>query len=555
MIDSWGLRRRLGFSFILLGGLVASGLLLGLIGLSRLGAARHVVVDRLAPARAASDSYLQLALDQETGVRGYLLTRQPDFLTPYRRAQVQLPDAATATRDSLVGQPRLVSSFSREQDALRVWQGQYARPAVSAVAAGRPGAAPSAERGKQAFDALRASATTFSRLIDDELTRASDRLRTLTQLLLALGVSAVLLFIVVGAVTWRQLRRSILEPLEQLRSDARAVASGDLQHELQSGGPTEVRVLAADVETMRRRVVDEYAAATAAREDAERQRRLIADQATELRRSNADLEQFAYVASHDLQEPLRKVASFCQLLARRYSGQLDERADTYIGFAVDGARRMQLLIDDLLAFSRVGRADRPLQVVALDDCLRRAREDLSGRLRDSGATVVSDPLPTLIGDPGLLTQLFANLIGNAVKFRGEAPPIIRFRASRTAQGWDLSCTDNGIGIAPEHAERVFALFQRLHARDEYEGTGIGLSLCRRIVEFHGGRLWVDTGPRTGCEAGSLEVESLEVRSLEVESLEVRRGDAAGGTTLRWTLPDRRAAEQLPPADAAASPAA
>ena len=222
------------------------------------------------------------------------------------------------------------------------------------------------------------------------------------------------------------------------------------------------------------------------------------EQTRDLERSNAELEQFAYVASHDLQEPLRKVASFCQLLEQRYRGQLDERADQYIDFAVDGAKRMQQLINDLLAFSRVGRSGNELQPVALDEIARRALADLDAVRVDARATVDVGDLPTVLGEPSLLTVLFQNLIGNAIKFRSEQPPEVRLTAERDGDGWLITCSDNGIGIDPEYAERVFVIFQRLHAKDEYAGTGIGLAMCRKIVEHHGGRIWLDpeAGPGT-----------------------------------------------------------
>jgi signal transduction histidine kinase/CHASE3 domain sensor protein len=225
----------------------------------------------------------------------------------------------------------------------------------------------------------------------------------------------------------------------------------------------------------------------------------------ELARSNADLEQFAYVASHDLQEPLRAVVSYLQLLERRYGGQLDERAEKYIGYAVDGGRRMQTLISDLLTYSRVGRRDIALAPVEMDTVVDRALASLQVALEESGAVVTRDPLPMVVADATQMTQLLQNLVGNAVKFRGEAPPRIHISAQRQ-QGsgadvqhgaWLFSVRDNGIGIAPEYRERVFVLFQRLHGRDEYSGTGIGLAVCKRIVERHGGTLWVDDTPGGG----------------------------------------------------------
>jgi signal transduction histidine kinase len=238
--------------------------------------------------------------------------------------------------------------------------------------------------------------------------------------------------------------------------------------------------------------------------------RALEERARELARSNADLEQFAYVASHDLQEPLRAVVSYLQLLERRYGGKLDERAEKYIGYAVDGGRRMQTLITDLLTYSRVGRRDIAMEPVELDPLLDRVLAGLRLAIEESGAVVVREPLPTIVADASQMTQLFQNLIGNAIKFRAEAPPRIEITATRqeaaetgqqptgTHQGaWLFAVRDNGIGIAPEYRERVFVLFQRLHGRDEYPGTGIGLAVCKRIVERRGGTLRVDDTPGGG----------------------------------------------------------
>jgi light-regulated signal transduction histidine kinase (bacteriophytochrome) len=222
-------------------------------------------------------------------------------------------------------------------------------------------------------------------------------------------------------------------------------------------------------------------------------------QALELNRSNAELEQFAYVASHDLQEPLRKIASFCQALERRYHGQLDERADQYIEFAVDGAKRMQVLINDLLAFSRVGRSGHTLELVDLNEVLAQVRTSLSRTLNESDASIDARALPTVRGERALLVSLLQNLISNAVKFRGAQPPIVRLEAQRQGDEWRFSVTDNGIGVEAEYAERIFVIFQRLHSKEAYAGTGIGLAMCRKIVEYHGGRMWLEPGHSPGAQ--------------------------------------------------------
>lgn len=220
--------------------------------------------------------------------------------------------------------------------------------------------------------------------------------------------------------------------------------------------------------------------------------------AADLARSNQELEQFAYVASHDLQEPLRMVASYTQLLARRYGGKLDQEADEFIGFAVDGARRMQELINDLLTYSRVGSRALELQSVDTDRTVTQVVNDLGGAIEDSGASVTWDPLPTIYGDPTQLQQLFQNLIANGIKFgRAGIPTVVHISARREGSDWVFAVNDNGIGIEPQYLDRIFVLFQRLHTRSEYPGTGIGLAICKKIVERHGGSITVDSKPGEG----------------------------------------------------------
>jgi PAS domain S-box-containing protein len=217
----------------------------------------------------------------------------------------------------------------------------------------------------------------------------------------------------------------------------------------------------------------------------------------ELERSNAELEQFAYVASHDLQEPLRMVANYTELLAQRYRGQLDEKADKYIHYACDGARRMQRLVSDLLAYSRVGSQGKALLPVDAAKVLARVLESLQRLVRETGASIECGGLPTVLADEGQLSQLFQNLLSNALKFRSEAPPRIVVAAVPAGPRWQFSVADNGIGLDMRFAERIFQMFQRLHELGRYEGSGIGLAIAKRIVERHGGTISVESQPGAG----------------------------------------------------------
>jgi PAS domain S-box-containing protein len=219
--------------------------------------------------------------------------------------------------------------------------------------------------------------------------------------------------------------------------------------------------------------------------------------AKELQRSNAELEQFAYVASHDLQEPLRMVANYTELLARRYQGQLDEKADKYIHYASDGARRMQRLVSDLLAYSRVGSQGQPLEPTSSQMTMQDVLKGLQQVVRETGARLEFHDLPTVMADPGQLHQLLQNLVSNAIKFRREEAPHIVVTAIPDGAQWSFSVSDNGIGLEQRFAERIFQMFQRLHERGRYEGSGIGLAICKRIVERHGGRIWVESTPDVG----------------------------------------------------------
>jgi signal transduction histidine kinase len=320
----------------------------------------------------------------------------------------------------------------------------------------------------------------------------------------AVGLLLTVLLLALG------LRAAAIRPLNRLAAQARRVADGDFEHEVTARGPREVTNLAADVNTMRERILDELSATKQANA-------ILQDHATELQRSNSELEQFAYVASHDLQEPLRKVASFSQLLQRRYAGQLDARADQYIEFAVDGAKRMQALINDLLAYSRVGRSDREPALVASDAALTQARANLAEQIEETGATIETGHLPLVLAELPLLIAVFQNLLSNALKFSGGKPPRVVITVRRDEPFWLFSFSDNGIGIDPEYAERIFVIFQRLHERNAYAGTGIGLAMTRKIIENFGGRIWLDTAFTDGtrfCFTLPMPQETMTPELLE-----------------------------------------
>ncbi len=242
----------------------------------------------------------------------------------------------------------------------------------------------------------------------------------------------------------------------------------------------------------------------------------------ELLRSNRDLEQFAYVASHDLQEPLRMVGIFTQMLAERLRGNPDEETGRYMGFVIEGAARMQTMIEDLLTFSRLGRAGTQRIAIDCEEVLHKALSNLAGAVEESGAVTHYENLPVVVADPSLLLQLFQNLIGNAIKFRSAEPPRIDMSACKKGNEWVFAVRDNGIGISPEYAENIFAIFRRLHTRQEYPGNGLGLAICKKVVEHHGGRIWVESEPGHG----SIFKFTLPVGPLQPDSKGGRHGENA-----------------------------
>jgi len=317
--------------------------------------------------------------------------------------------------------------------------------------------------------------------------------------------------------------RTITGPVHQLVKATEEIGAGNLDYRIEATARDEIGQLAAAFNDMTgkrkqaegelrkhrehleelveeraaelKRTNEELEAEIVERKRAEEQlKRTMAD----LQRSNKELEQFAYVASHDLQEPLRMVSSYTQLLARRYQDRLDQDAHEFISYAVDGAARMQRLINDLLTYSRVGTRGKAFGETDCQRALEETLANLQTAIEEPDATVTHDPLPTVIADESQLRQVFQNLVSNAIKFHAEAPPRVHIGAQRQDGEWVFSVGDNGIGIEPQYHERIFVIFQRLHPGDEYPGTGIGLALCKRIVERHGGRIWVESALGEGA---------------------------------------------------------
>ncbi|MGM9381016.1 sensor histidine kinase [Streptomyces antibioticus] len=454
------------------------------------------LVDVRSPALTAAIRLESALLNQETGIRGYGATGTPAFKAPYTEGLAEEKTRTAQLTGLLQGDKARLADLKAVQDAVDRWQERIARP-IAAAPPGTPSplAVERAAEGKSTFDDVRAALSEQQERLRADRVRAQDDLMSVTALRNGVFGAIAVLIVVLTAFVFEGLRRGINRPLEQLAADARVITDGDFGHPISPTGPADLRRLSGQIDSMRRRLVRELAFTEEARQ------RLDA-QAAELQRSNAELEQFAYVASHDLQEPLRKVSSFTQLLQRRYGGQLDARADQYIEFAVDGANRMQTLINDLLDFSRVGRMHNTHQSVDLEKVFERTLSALSIGIEEAGATITHDPLPTLVADPTQMGMLWQNLIGNAVKFRRpDRAPVIHVTAERDGELWRFSVTDNGIGIAPEYADKVFVIFQRLHTKDSFTGSGIGLAMCKKIVEFHGGTIAVDTDHREGTRIG------------------------------------------------------
>lgn len=481
------------------------------------------------PAQAQAYRLQGALLEQQTGIRGFAITGNRAFLEPYRTGLAAETAAAARLRMLIGGSRQLSADLTALERAASTWRRSYGRPLIALAARGPLavngplGGRDTAllEGSRNSFDHLRTLAGAQNAHLEAAAARDRarvSRIRTIDNWTFGIVVAV---FLIAAAALTLVLNRAVVQPLSRLRAASRRVVGGDFGHRIEVAGPADLRTVAADVEAMRSELVTALQDARASQKVTARQAADLDAQAAELLRSNAELEQFAYVASHDLQEPLRKIASFCQLLEKRYGDQLDERGRQYIDFAVDGAKRLQVLINDLLTFSRVGRANEAPVRVLLDESLNAAIAAVGTAINESGAVIERpDRLPEVTGDATLLAMLWQNLVGNAIKFRAPGrSPAVRVTAAPAGEMWRFCVQDNGIGIPAEFAGKIFVIFQRLHSRDDYPGSGMGLAICKRIVEHYGGEISLDAA-------------------------------YTGGTRICFTLPRVEAAEQ----DQAAGPA-
>jgi signal transduction histidine kinase len=472
------------FKSKLIAGLAAASSVLLLVAIISYRSLVHNVADR----RGVTHTYQVLEklddvqiymTDAETEQRGYVLTGEDSFLASYERALGQLLQNLKAVR-ALTGdnpsqqrsldrlEPLIAAKLDELQDRIQVRNGQGLAAGVEAVRAGP---------GRRSTDQIRADISAMKQEENSLLVLRSLELEASSRtagIVIVIGeVLAFLFLFAAGFVVQQELRQRKL-------------------------AEEEVRRLNAD----------------------------LAERAKDLERSNVELQQFAYVASHDLQEPLRTVASFTQLLAKRYHNKLDDKARDFINYAVDGCKRMQGLIDDLLVLSRVGTRGKPFETVACDAVLDLVLKNLQLAIRDSGAVITRDPLPTIFAEELQLTQLFQNLLANAIKFHAADVPRIHISAEPQGAAWKIMVRDNGIGISPDQKDRIFVIFQRLHTKKQYPGTGIGLAICKKIAERHGGRIWVEPSPGGGSTFSFTIANGEIANAREMEPDELRIHAAA-----------------------------
>ncbi|RPF22062.1 sensor histidine kinase [Myceligenerans xiligouense] len=547
------MRRRL----IRLQGSVATAIVLALIvallAWSQAAQASKLLEGAYFDALADGDQARLALVDAEPSVRSYYATCSPEVLQPYRRTAAD-PDLLGLDIDQRIldAHPEVARARERATRSTTAWLDDFARPTVAAIDEARVAALDGREDSEEDREEARAECVeeaeltvppvtagraSVARARDDveEYLEALSEARAVTlaerqswdAVLVGAIMTLALVVVLLGTLMWLALETWVIKPAAILTRAVRTVAAGSIETEIRPVGAGEIMSLSLHVEGMRRELLHHMEDMRLAQQEVENAHVMLTDQARELERSNRDLEHFAYVASHDLQEPLRKVAGFSQMLQQRYGDSLDDKAHQYIEFAVDGAKRMQELIKDLLSFSRVGRSGEEHAAVDLDEVLGRVEADLSERIAEAGATITHDPLPTVRGEPRLLHQVLANLLSNALKFREpERDPAVHIEVRSMRTAWEISVVDNGIGIEPQYADRVFVIFQRLHPRGEYSGTGIGLALVKRIVEHHGGHIWIEP-----TEGGGTTVRFTLARTMTSAGGRRTSTERAQSTTL------------------------
>ena len=458
-------------------------LLLFLVGLSlynfRLLGQANAYSTRSYQTLLESEAILQSLLNMETGVRGFLVTGEEPFLDPYQRGRAEFQKHLEADSALLREFPDQRVRLEELERLQQKWVDTMIEPALArrreagSLETGLVAAAARANERKTAMDEMRALIT---RIEDQENTRLGARAQEVQT---RRGWSELIL--------WGGSLFSILLTATLALFSARAAE--------------QIRTASAQLETSNAQLVVAKNAAESEIEQRRAAQEKLREAVEDLERSNAELEQFAYVASHDLQEPLRAVAGCVQVLQKRYQGQLDARADQFIAHAVDGAQRMQNLINDLLAYSRVGTHGKEFAEVSMEKVADRALMNLSERIKETGIEITRDALPAVWGDAGQLELVLQNLVSNALKFRGESDPQIHIgyeRKNGPTPGHVFFVRDNGPGIEAQYFERIFVMFQRLHTRAEFPGTGIGLAICKKIVERHGGEIGVQSEPGQGA---------------------------------------------------------
>ncbi len=511
--SEWSLATRVTVLWVL------SATVLGAMAIAAIAAAAEnrnrmqELFDEVGPMRAASYDLRHVLEHQHDSVHSFALDdgRVAD-LRAYRLSLRREAALVAAIAANPAATPDILHRLSIVEQTAAQWRREAAEPAIAARIAGDMTSARTylSDGNGVRFRDVSMATEDLQASITALRDTSAEAIKSTGLTVLVVTIVGLTFVLAAGVVLILALQRGVVRPLTDLAARVRRVADGCPDTVISATGAPELRRLGADVEAMRQQIAADLAEVEHARQELEHAHALLERQATELARSNQDLEHFAFVASHDLREPLHKIASFCGLLQHRYDGQLDERAQQYIAYAVDGARRMQGLVDGLLEFSRVGRvaepgSSGPGEPLTRVDLNRVVAAQVAHLNLDSGlgtnaasATVRWHGLPVVRGNEVLIGRLLANLISNGVKFhRPGVAATVMVSARRVGAFWEVSCVDDGIGIGKEHADKAFAIFGRLHGRDAYPGTGMGLAIAKRIVEHHGGAIWIDTAYTAG----------------------------------------------------------